>query len=122
MTTKHEVYNTHRANPMWGSGDIAKHLGCCDAYVRATARRNGWALPKRVRATPEEAAARRAGPQLLSALTESRTTLLMLKRNVETEIRSHDGLFRWEGVPEAIQAQIAQCDAAIILATNGADQ
>lgn len=70
MTTKHEVYAAHRENPTWGSGDIARHLGCSDAYVRATAQRNGWSLPKRDRATSEEAAARRAGPELLAALDD----------------------------------------------------
>lgn len=55
---------------------------------------------------------------LLTALTEARTTLLMLKRNVETEIRSHDGLFRWEGVPEAIQTRIDQCTTIITAASK----
>jgi hypothetical protein len=50
---------------------------------------------------------------VLEALAEARVTLLILKRNVETEIRSHDGLFRWEGVPEAIQTRIDQCSAII---------
>lgn len=45
MTTKHEVIAVHRANPTWSPGDIAHHLGCISAYVRATARRNKLNLP-----------------------------------------------------------------------------
>lgn len=45
-------------------------------------------------------------------LSEAKTTLAMLKRNVTTEIAKHDGLFRWEGVPEAIQARLDAIDAA----------
>lgn len=70
MTTKQEVYATHRENPTWGSEDIARHLGCSGAYVRTTAKRNGWSLPKRDRASPEEVAARCAGPELLASLAE----------------------------------------------------
>lgn len=46
MTTKHEVIAVHRAHPDWSAGDIAAHLGCMHEYVRATARRNGFSLPK----------------------------------------------------------------------------
>ena len=60
-----------------------------------------------------------AAPDLLEALTEARTTLAMLKRSVVTEIARHDGLLRWEGVPEAIQARIDECDAAITRADGG---
>lgn len=47
MTTKHDVIAAHHDHPEWNSTDIAGHLGCCSAYVRATARRNGLTLPKR---------------------------------------------------------------------------
>lgn len=60
-----------------------------------------------------------AAPCMRNALTEARTTLAMLKRNVVTEIARHDGLLRWEGVPEAIQARIDECDAAITRADGG---
>lgn len=63
-----------------------------------------------------------AAPDLLEALTEARTTLAMLKRNVASEIKAHDGLFRWEGVPEAIQARITECDAAILKARATQEQ
>jgi hypothetical protein len=51
--------------------------------------------------------------RLREALEEAVVTLKLLKRNVENEIRNHDGLFRWEGVPEAIQARIDQSRAAL---------
>jgi hypothetical protein len=54
-----------------------------------------------------------ANREMGEALEQSTITLRMLKRNVETEIKSHDGLFRWEGVPEAIQARIDQARSAL---------
>jgi hypothetical protein len=53
-----------------------------------------------------------ANREMREALEQSTITLRMLKRNVETEIKRHDGLFRWEGVPEAIQVRIDQAEAA----------
>lgn len=50
---------------------------------------------------------------LREALEQSTVTLRMLKRNVETEIKFHDGLFRWEGVPDAIQYRIDQSSSAL---------
>lgn len=47
-----------------------------------------------------------ASDELLEALEEARTTISMLKRNVVSEINNHDGFFRWEGVPDALQARI----------------
>lgn len=70
MTNKHEVFDVHRDNPTWCSEDIARHLGCLGAYVRATAQRNGWTLPNRNHATVEETAARRAALDLLASLDE----------------------------------------------------
>ena len=68
----------------------------------------------------EEANARliAAAPDLLEALEQARTTIAMLRRNVVTEIERHDGLFRWEGVPEVLQFRIDQCDAAIARASS----
>jgi hypothetical protein len=47
------------------------------------------------------------------ALEQTAITLRMLKRNVETEINRHEGLHRWEGVPEAIQARIDDASATL---------
>lgn len=44
--TKSMVIAQHLAHPDWGATRIAHHLGCNDAYVRATAARNGLVLPK----------------------------------------------------------------------------
>lgn len=54
-----------------------------------------------------------ANRKMREALEQSTITLRMLKRNVETEIKHHDGLFRWEGVPEAIQVSIDQSRSAL---------
>lgn len=62
-----------------------------------------------------------AQSDILHALTEASTTIAMLRRNVVTEIEKHDGLFRWEGVPEALQARIVQCDAALARARGEQD-
>jgi hypothetical protein len=45
VTTKHDVIAAHRAHPEWTPSDIAEHLKCCSAYVRATAMRNNIKLP-----------------------------------------------------------------------------
>ena len=54
MVTKDQVIETHRVNPNWGAVQIAKHLGCLPAYVRATAKRNGLVLPRGTRSRPGE--------------------------------------------------------------------
>jgi len=51
--------------------------------------------------------------ELEGALREARTTLSMLRRNVASEIKNHDGLFRWEGVPEAIDSRVSDIDRAL---------
>lgn len=47
-TNKHQVITCHKLHPRWSSVQIAEHLGCCDAYVRATFKRNGLRLPRRI--------------------------------------------------------------------------
>lgn len=42
---KHLVIDTHRQHRDWTPQQIAQHLNCSDAYVRATAQRNGLVLP-----------------------------------------------------------------------------
>ena len=49
MTTKRDVIRVHHEHPEWGSSEIARELGCCSGYVRATARRYAIALPVRWR-------------------------------------------------------------------------
>lgn len=46
MANKYQVIDLHRKNPELSSVEIACRLDCCDAYVRATFRRNGLKLPK----------------------------------------------------------------------------
>lgn len=68
MATKQQVMDLHRANPSWTANDIANHLDCLSAYVRATARRNGLDLPKARLASSTEARVRRAAVPMLLAL------------------------------------------------------
>ena len=53
-TNRHEVYRVHREHPDWGSEQIAAHLGCCGAYVRATAKRQGFVLPRQRQGPPRQ--------------------------------------------------------------------
>ncbi len=48
MTTKHEVIEAHRLNPLYTAAMLARHLDCMPEYVSATARRNGLKLPNGV--------------------------------------------------------------------------
>lgn len=45
MTNKHDIARAHREHPLWCANEIAAHLGCTSAYVRATARRNYLPIP-----------------------------------------------------------------------------
>lgn len=49
MTNKHDITRTHRENPLWCANEIAAHLGCTSAYVRATARRYHLPIPLQTR-------------------------------------------------------------------------
>ncbi len=40
------VLALHREHPDWPAPKIAAHMGVCQEYVRATARRNGLTLPR----------------------------------------------------------------------------
>lgn len=45
MAAKQQVIDLHTQHPDWPAAKIAKVLGCSDAYVRATAYREGLTLP-----------------------------------------------------------------------------
>lgn len=46
MATKDEVIALHRRNPTWTAREIADALDCHPAYVRSTAARYKFKLPK----------------------------------------------------------------------------
>jgi len=49
MTTWRDVERVHRAHPKWNASEIAAELGCGSAYVRATANRRKWDIPRKRR-------------------------------------------------------------------------
>lgn len=49
MTNKHDIIRVHRQHPTWCANEIAAHLGCMAAYVRATARRDHLPIPLQTR-------------------------------------------------------------------------
>lgn len=48
MANKQQVIDLHKSDPTLTSVEIGRRLKCCDAYVRATFKRNSLKLPKRV--------------------------------------------------------------------------
>lgn len=62
----------------------------------------------------------RAAPELLSELTEARTTISILRTQVTVEIGrcANPSESRWEGVPEKLKERIDAIDAAIAKATG----
>lgn len=55
-----------------------------------------------------------AAPELLEALSEARTELLLMRNNIMEEMRLSEGAaYRFEGVPDILQKRIDAIDAAI---------
>ena len=54
MADKYQVISLHEQFPEWNSCQIAAHLNCSAAYVRATARRNGLKLPRKTKPRSKE--------------------------------------------------------------------
>lgn len=48
MTTKADVIRVHQQHPTWFAEQIAAHLDCGSAYVRATAYRNDLPIPRKL--------------------------------------------------------------------------
>lgn len=86
MTTKDEVIALHRRNPTWTAREIADALGCVPAYVRSTASRNGFKLPKHEE--PREKAYRKA----LEFYAEATTR----ERDLDNGKIASDTLARWK--------------------------
>ncbi|WP_338575796.1 hypothetical protein V8J38_11395 [Brevundimonas olei] len=109
----HAVFNGHYWDVAVSPEDFSQCVGSC--------HRNsvlGYGLDGAERYARLFAAA----PDLLEALTEARLTLSLTRTNIMVEMKKSEGTaYRWEGVPEALQARIVQCDDAIARARGEQD-
>ena len=47
MVTADQIVATHRENPTWHAGQIARHLGCDPVQVRVVKARRGLNIPRK---------------------------------------------------------------------------